>query len=413
MDTILKYPCGLKAVVSQRPALSVSTGIWIKAGSVWEGDSDNGISHFTEHMMFKGTDALSAFEIAKRFEDMGAAINAFTGKDCTCYFVKSIAEQAEKCFVGLCDIFLNSVFPEEELDRERRVIVEEINMQEDSPEDICYDLAAEAAYDGPLSRTILGPRENVMRFGKNDIKKYMSRRYTAENIVVAFAGNITAERADALIKEHLLPHVVASDSREEHFANVFKSDVKIRIDDYEQSNLILTFPGLKINDPRAAVLSVVNVILGGGMSSRLFQSVREKNGLAYSIYTSPSAYASIGAFNICVNYTAKNTGRVLDAIHCEIADFLKNGAEKAEFERAKAQIKSALVFSQEACQSLMLSYGKLLLLCGELYDMEKKLAETDAVTIDQVNKFAAELFAARPSVAYLGKQPDVKPEWRL
>jgi predicted Zn-dependent peptidase len=362
-------------------------------------------------MLFKGTDKLSAFEIAKSFENMGAMINAFTSKDCTCYFTKSVTDSAEKCFESLCHIFFDSTFPEEEIAKERNVVIEEINMVEDAPEEVAYDLLADSLYDGSLSQTILGPSENILRFTKQDMLDYINLHYVPENTVVAFAGQITLSQADKLIKKYFLPKMKPLKNNSVAPKNSFASKQTVKIDDYEQSNLLIGFPSIALNDKLTATQALLSVIMGGGMSSRLFQRIREQMGLAYSIYTNPTVHVGTGSFNICVNYTASNTSKVLSSIKEEIALLLKNGIVKEEFDRAKAQLKSSMVFSQENVQSQMLAFGKLLLLCDELYDMDKRLKEIEKVTVNDLMDFAKNLFSKAPALAYLGKQPDIAPEW--
>lgn len=411
MDKEIRYENGLRAVVESTSTHSVAIGIWINAGSRKEKKENNGISHFIEHMLFKGTDKLNAFEIARGFEDRGAMINAFTGKDSTCYYFRSLSSEAEECFKLLSHIFLNSTFPEEELDRERKVILEEINMQEDSPEDICFDMLADALYDGPLSRTILGPPENIARFGKSDIEKYMNLHYCPQNIVISFAGGITKEKADEWIRKYFLPYMKIFGKCDHGEENRFAVKTNMRIG-FEQSNLFIGFPSIPFNHELIPAQSILSFILGGGMSSRLFQKIREEMGLAYSVYTTPSVYYNAGSFNICVNYSAENTSKVLDAIKKQIELLIEKGIQDDEFERAKTQIKTAMAFAQESSQSQMMAHGKLLLLADEIYDMDQKLDEINRLSLDRVNDFARKLFMdKKPAIAYLGKEPDIKPVW--
>ena len=415
MKKIIRYPSGLKLVVERLPAFSVSAGIWVNAGSRTENTQNNGISHFLEHMIFKGTDKLSAFDIANGFEGLGAAINAFTSKDCTCYFVKSVTDAAEQCFEKLSHIFLDSVFDKTEMDKEKNVVVEEIGMVEDSPEEVCYNIFAEMLFDGPLAQTILGPAENILRFTKTDIDLYMSQRYTPQNTVISFAGDIDLETADRLVKKYFLPKLKNMGDGEKNgiiqTKSLYAPRSTVKIDDFEQANLILGFESLPLNDKLIPTQALLSVILGGGMSSRLFQKVREQEGLAYSIYSNPTVHVGAGSFNICVNFTAANTGKVMDCIKSEVELLLQKGITKEEFARAKAQLKSSMVFAQENVQSQMLAFGKLLLLCDELYDMNKKLSEIENVTIDSLMIFAKDLFIRTPALAYLGRTPDAEPKW--
>lgn len=413
MNELIRYPNGLRLVVDYNPSVrSVAFGIWVGAGSTKETQQNNGISHFTEHVMFKGTDRYTAFDIANTFEGMGALVNAFTSKEGTCYYVKSVDEYTEKCFSTLAHIFTHSSFDADELDKERKVIVEEINMGEDSPEDICYDMLAQAMYpDAPLGRTILGPIDNVQRFTRYDVLAYMDQYYNADNIVVSVAGNLGAKEADKLVRTYLLGEIRTNKTPTSANVSTEKSNVAMRIKDFEQSNIGISYPSLPFHHPRTSVQSVFSILFGGGMSSRLFQRIREQLGLAYSVYSTPLSYTHSGNFNIMLNITAANTQKVLEAVKKEIADIVATGVNAEEFHRAKIQLKSALVFSEENIQNIMTSQGKLMLYAGELYNVDKRIAEIDAVTQTDVNAFLRELLIPEKlCAAYVGKDPETDIE---
>ena len=408
----IEYENGLRLVAENLPHVhSVAMGIYIKAGAAYEDAGNNGISHFLEHMLFKGTNKLNAFEIAQKFESMGASINAFTSSDCTCYHSKSIADKAEECFELWSHLLFDSIFPENELEREKGVVIEEIGMQVDDPDSVCYNILAEALYDGTLSQTILGPAANIQKFTKADLVKYMADYYHAKRIVISFSGKITLTDADRLVRKYFLDRVKPEKGKQRNIENKFLSKQSVVTDDYEQSNLIIAFPSIKLNHELSPVQTILSMILGMGMSSRLFQTIREKEGLAYMVYSNPSVYVSAGSFNIHVNYSAQNTGKVIELIKKEIQLLLEGGVNDGELNRAIAQAKTALVFAQENVHSQMLAFGKLLLLCDEVYDMEKRLKAFDSVTKEAVLNFASDLFKRSPALAYLGKEPDVKPKW--
>ena len=390
-----------------RGVRSVASGFWVGVGSAYESDENNGLSHFTEHVTFKGTDDLSAFDIAHRFESYGAAFNAFTSKECTCYYAKSIDEYAENCFALLGEILLRSVYDDGELDKERKVIVEEINMVEDTPEDICYDELAAATYgNANLGKTILGPIGNVKKFRHDDVKKFTDKYYVSGNIVIAFAGNITTGQADELVKKYVMPYIKAGD-RATLYSLPDRNARKcgMRIKDFEQANLALFFPSVSAFAPEASVCALTSVAFGGGMSSRLFQSVRERKGLAYSVYSSPSAYKETGAFNIYLNISEENTDKVLSAVREEIDMLTDKGLTEEELERSKVQLKSSLVFSGENVQSVMSSSGKAMLGNDEIYDFDKKIAQIDAVTPSDVIDYVRKTFDySKMNAAYVGKK---------
>lgn len=411
MTKILTYENGLRVAVCRVPGVrSVASGFWIGVGSGYENAANNGISHFTEHVNFKGTDKYSAFEISNRFEHFGANFNAFTGKECTCYYVKSVDEYSDGCFELLSDLVLDSVFPPEELDKERKVIVEEINMVKDTPEDICYDEIATAMYgETGLGKTILGPVGNVLSFKKADVDGFVSEYYSPKNTVITFSGNITEEQADRLVKSYVLPRYKSAYSETADEKDCFKSRVyRERIKDFEQSNIALAFPSVSFSDKAFTAQAALNVIVGGGMSSRLFQSIREQKGLAYSVFSSPSAYKNIGSFNIYLNISKANTQKAVEAVKRELDELKKNGITDDELDRTKVQLKSGLVFAGESVQSIMNSCGKQLLLSGKAYDIDERIAEIDALTKKQIDDFAAEVFDySKICAAYVGKAVNV------
>lgn len=411
MAEILRYDNGLKVIVEHFPALrSAAVGIFAGVGSVRETAGDNGLSHFTEHMMFKGTDKLSPFEVAAAFEDKGAMVNAFTSKECTCYYFKSVDENVTDCFSALSHIFFDSAFCADELDKERKVIIEEINMGEDDPADICYDLIAKSLYaDRSLAMPIIGSIENVSRFTGDDVRAFMRRFYRPDNVVVSFAGCVDVETADKLVRTFMLDRfpVTEPSGLTDTAPVAVTSGYTERIKDFEQSNIAVAYPTVPFNDGQSMTQAVLNIVAGGGMSSRLFQSIRERQGLAYSVYTAPSAYVGNGAFVVYLNITAGNTARVCESVRREMDELHGKGITDDECARAKIQLKSALLFGQENCQSVMLSIGKLLLLCGEKYDLDKRLAEINAVDATAVNAFLRRYIVPdNVCAAYVGKAFD-------
>ncbi len=410
MTKLLNYDNGLRVCVVNLPIRSVMSGIWVGTGSKFENSDNNGISHFTEHVMFKGTKNMSPLDIANAFEGYGAMINAFTGKEVTCYYYKSLDKYAEKCFSLLCDIFFDSVFPDDELEKERKVIVEEINMVEDAPDEICGDLIGAAAYgDKSLGQTILGPKENVLRFTRNDVNEYISKRYTSDNTVIVLAGNVSEEEADRWVRKYALDRFMNSKAEKVDINNVFeKNNQRIRIKDCEQTNIMLAFPSVSIlQEKDIAVQNVLSCLFGGGMSSRLFQSVRERQGLAYSIYTSCYGYNDAGMFTICLNNSPTNTEKALLSVKNEIETFLDKGIDKEELDRAKIQIVSSLAFGEENVQSIMISNGKSILCAESVFDVNRKIGITENVSVSDVMTFAEKVLNIDTvSVAYVGKQYD-------
>ncbi len=411
MAELKQYKNGLRLCVQTVPSVrSVAVGIMVGVGSENEDSSTNGLSHLVEHMMFKGTSDMNPYQIASRFEDIGASINAFTSKASTCYYFKVVDKYLKDSFALLCELFYQSTFPEEELIREKNVVIEEINMGEDSPEDICYDLLAEAAYGkSGLGRCVIGTKENVANFTQNDIKTHISKYYVSHNTVICFVGNITLEQADELVSQFALIHYGEEELPPEKPKAIWTTpSVIVRIKDFEQSNLSFAYPSVSSKDSRADDQTILSVLMGGGMSSRLFQSVREKEGLAYSIYTSPVAYANTGYFSFNVNYSVDNTEKVCLACKKEIDLLRKDGVTAEEVERAKIQLISSLVFSQENVQSVMLSQCRWLLGRGSdlPYDINEMIASIERRTVESVNEMVRAYFDdTRLFASYVGKDP--------
>lgn len=376
---------GIRLVVKRMEGLmSVSMGVLVGTGSYIESDEEDGISHFIEHMMFKGTKTRSAFDISDEMDRIGAQTNAFTGKDLTCYYAKSTTENAAKAFEILADIFLNSTFPEDEMVREKGVIIEEISMNEDTPDDLCLDMLSEAYYGREgYGRNILGPRANVTRFTKADVDKYMAARYTTDNIVIAMAGNIDIHLAEELAEKYF--GELRATKRDERVVPVnLKHCSLIRCKDIEQVHFALAFPSVKRYDRLFDATQVMNSVLGGSMSSRLFQTVREKLGLAYTVYSYGTAYAHSGTLVVYAGVNAENYMKSVEAVYKCIEDIKRKNISKEEFLRGKEQLKSSSIFAQESTSSQMLLYGKELLYSGRLYDFEERVSKVNAVTIDDV-----------------------------
>ncbi len=376
---------GIRLIVKQMSGLlSVTMGIIVGTGACAETDEEDGISHFIEHMMFKGTSKRTAFNISDEMDAIGAQVNAFTGKDITCYYAKSTSDHAAEAFEILSDIFLNSTFPADEIKRERGVIIEEIAMNEDTPDDLCLDLLSKAFFgDKNYGRNILGPRKNVRSFNKKNILAYMSERYTADNIVISMAGNISVEEAQSLV--------------EKYFADVPKGNGKQRIidvrlqsknlskkKDIEQVHIGIAYPSMKRYEPLADATMIVNAVLGGSMSSRLFQEVRERRGLAYTVYSYLTSYKDTGSLVIYAGVNADNYLQSVEAVQSCIDDIKNKNITEYEFRRGKEQLLSSQIFAQESTSSQMLLYGKELIYSGNIYNFEERVKKINAVTYQDV-----------------------------
>ncbi len=376
---------GIRLIVKQMQGLmSVSMGIIVHTGAAVESDAEDGISHFIEHMMFKGTKKRTSFQISDEMDAIGAQMNAFTSKDITCYYAKSTTAHAKEAFEILSDLFLNSVFPEEEMTREKGVIIEEINMNDDTPDDLCLDLLSKAFYgERGYGRNILGTRSNVSGFTYADVKNYLSKRYVPENIVISMAGNIDIKLAEELAEKYFAGVAPAS-------AN--NSPVKVDLDgkslfrkkEIEQIHIGLAFPSVKRYDPLFDATQILNAVLGGSMSSRLFQKVREELGLAYTVYSYVSPYTETGSLIVYAGVNAGNYLKSVDAVFDCISDIKNKNVSKEEFMRGKEQLNSSSVFAQESTSSQMLLYGKELVYSGRVYDFEERVKNIASVTLDDV-----------------------------
>lgn len=409
MEQIKRYPNGLRVVLCQTPGLfSVSTGIYAGVGSADETEGENGISHFIEHMMFKGTRKRSAFEIVDAVDSIGAQINAFTTKECTCYYTKSTLDHFETTLEILSDLVFHSVYAEEEMEREKGVVREEISMVEDTPDDLVSDLLARACFgDHPLGRPILGPAENVSAFTRDQLFAYVKKNYQPADLVLSVAGNLTMAEVERCVEKVLLPNLPDSPGTmpERKTAPLRGPETVFKVKENEQTNLMLAFPGPSFDDPRTNEFALLNSVFGGGMSSRLFQTVREKKGLAYSVYSYPSAYQKNGLFTVYAGVSPKNAEACVRTIAEEIRRFSREGITRQEFERGKEQLKSAFVFGQENTATIMSVYGKYLLMTDKLFSMEDKVKKIADLDYDRVQSLAAEMFdLSHAAAAYVGPE---------
>ena len=390
-----RYKNGLRLVVKKMEGLlSVTAGILVGTGAAEETDREDGISHFIEHMQFKGTATRSAFELSDAFDRIGAQVNAFTGKDITCYYAKCTSDHTSEAFALLSDLFLNSTFPEEEAAREKGVVVEEISMNEDTPDELCFDVLSHALYGTEnYGRNILGTKENVCGFTKEDILRYKAARYCPQNIVISFAGGIDFATAEALVDKYF--SALPTEKFEKRDKQIeFKCQSLIRTKPVEQIHLAIGYPSLEREHPLADALQAMNAVLGGGMSSRLFQEVREKLGLAYSVYSYVSPFTECGSLIVYAGVSPANAEKAYDAIDQCVSTLLKEGLTEEEFLRGREQMKSSMLFSQESTPSQMLMYGKYMLFNDTLFDFDDKLDKMNKITLDDVMESARLTFAS-------------------
>lgn len=383
-----QFENGLRLVVNKIEGLtSVSAGILVKTGSINENKEENGISHYIEHVMFKGTKKRTAFEISDYIDRIGAQINAFTSKEMTCYYTKSTKEHTEDAIEVLSDIFFNSEFNSEELEKEKSVVIEEINMSEDTPEDICLDLLANSYYgnDG-LGQTILGSIKNIKSFNVDKIRAYMNRYYTADNVVISVAGNVDVDEVQRLIKDYFADKFTVFKSDKQFVTSKFFNENLYRSKRIEQSHIGFAMKGYTATDELADAYSIANTVLGGGMSSRLFQRIREELGLCYSVYSYPSQYKDNGILEIYAGVNTQSRDLAVEAIVDVVKKFKKEGITEQEFSRGKEQLKSSFIFSRESSGSQMLLYGRYLLFLNKEFDFQERITKLENVSKEDVMK---------------------------
>ena len=409
MDKIKKYSNNLTLIVSEGGALSSSFAIMLGTGSVNETDKNNGISHYIEHMNFKGTKNYSCYDISNIMEMAGANFNAYTGNETTCFYAQSIAENLEKTFGVMSEAVFNSIYLDEEAEKEKNVIIEEINMSEDTPDDVCFELSSKAFFgDDGYGRTILGSQENVSSFTKQNVLDYLKDNYVAENTVITFAGNVTFEQAQKLVEKYVLPIIPngkKADIPKHNITN--KKRFLHKCKDVEQVHFCLSFPSLSYLDNDRVKSEMAVGVLGGGMSSRLFRKIREELGLAYSVYSYTSRFKDVGTVNV---YAGVNSDRVDDAFNGileSLEEFKKNGISNEEFEKIKNQLKSSSVFAMERPSSKVQLFSKYYLMTGKLYDFNERLSAIDKVVKEDVEKMAFEYNVNDMATAIVGR--NVKP----
>ena len=399
-----RYDNGLRLVVKNMAGLmSVTMGILVGTGAGVETDAEDGISHFIEHMQFKGTQKRNAFEISDAFDRIGAQVNAFTGKDITCYYSKCTSDHTADCFELLSDLFLNATFPEEEIDREKGVICEEISMNEDTPEDLCLDLLANAFYGKEnYGRNILGSAKNVKGFTLDDVQKYKRARYCPENIVISFAGGVDMATAQSLVETYF--GKLAQGVFEDRKPKIIKQHLSlVKQKPIEQMHIAIAYPSVCRGDEREDMVSAINGVFGGSMSARLFQEVREKRGLAYSVYSYISAFPEAATQNVYAGVNPAKADEAYQAILDVVSDLKKNGITKDEFLRSREQMKAGMFFSNESSNAQMLLYGKYMLYFNKIFDFEDKLNRINAMTYDDTRDVISVMFnEEEKAVAVIG-----------
>lgn len=368
---------------------SCALGVWVENGSCHEPDALAGISHFIEHMMFKGTESRTASDLAQAFDAIGGQVNAFTTKEHTCYYARTLDTHVQKAAELLCDMVLHSAFRPEDVDLERGVIVEEIGMYEDTPEDLVSEILSAAIYPSqPLGRPILGTQGTLQAIDSQALKDYCRKQYVGKNTIISLCGSFSDADLKAVCDAFsILPTGEPSPMPK---ADYRKATV-VKKKDIEQNHLLLVFPGLHANHPDRYKLAALNNILGAGMSSRLFQRVRERSGLCYSVYSYTSLYQNTGVLGIYVALNRETQEAALRMIREELERFRDHGVTNEELARTKEQLKTTLLMSLESTNSRMSSMARNEMIFGHAQTPEEAVAKLEAVTVEDVHALAQQL----------------------
>lgn len=400
MQKIKTYDSGLRVVVEQMSGFtSVSFNIYVGIGSIYEDETNQGISHLIEHMLFKGTKNRSAFQIAEDLKNIGALYNAFTSKTDTSFYSKTITEYTEKSVEILSDMLLNSAFNEKELAKEKKVVIEEMKMYKDDPGSLCNELADTNFYkDSPYASNIIGTKKSVMGISRQDIIDYMAKNYVPQNIVLSFAGNITYEEAIRLVEKYFNPLLQGENHIEKRFTKKLVRPqnpiAKLRFKDNAQSELCLMYPLVDMYDDKRHIALVLNHAWGSSanMGSRLFQIIREKMGLVYSIYSSVSTSEYGGDLSINFSTSTKNVPIALKGVKKAIDDLVKQGITQAEIDSAKINLKTGTLLKYENTNHIALSNARQLMFYGKIQSSEEYLEKINAVTVEDTNEMIKYIF---------------------
>lgn len=384
---------GIRVVSFPMPEMrSVSVGLWIEAGSRHENLENNGISHFIEHLLFKGTEKRSAKKIAEIFDSIGGQINAFTGKEATCFYTKTLSKYLELSIDVLSDIFFHSLINPSEMELEKSVVIEEIHMYEDSPEEIVHDLVTELAWKKSLGYPILGTLDNIQNMTRKDIVDYKTLHYTPNRVVIAVAGNYDEKKLDKLIRKYFADWK-ADFSKVTYEENLFHAGEQFVEKDTEQAHFCISYPGLKSKDDLTYSALALNNILGGGMSSRLFQEIREKRGLAYSVYTYVTSYKEEGLFTIYGGINPENYTKVMALLNAEIEKIFHKQPSAREIKNAKEQLKGNFLLGLENTTSIMSYIGKSELLWNEIETFEEVIEKIEKIDDESIGVVKEKIFA--------------------
>lgn len=404
------HASGLRIVTEEVPSVrSAAVGIWVNVGSRDEAPATAGASHFLEHLLFKGTTSRTALEISSSIESVGGEMNAFTSKEYTCFYARVIDTDLPMAIDVVSDLITSSIVTALDVDAERKVVLEEIAMRDDDPSDLVHDLFSDTYYgDTSIGRPILGTVESIKGMSRNTVFNYYKKRYLPQDLVVAVAGNIKHKRVVAMVEEVLSrdnfldvmaapvlrPNTVVKNSKQQSVGLLFKKS--------EQAHMFYGMEGVARADERRFAMGVLSAALGGGMSSRLFQEIREKRGLAYSVYAYAQQFAGSGVLGFYAGCNPTKAIEVVEIIQSVLADVADNGMSQAEITRAKGAVRGSLVLSQEDSGSRMSRIGKNEIVYGQVMDFDDILKAIDCVSAEDIREIASEFLVKTPTLALVG-----------
>ncbi|APU19890.1 putative Zn-dependent peptidase [Actinoalloteichus sp. GBA129-24] len=406
-------PSGLRVVTERMPGLrSASVGMWVAAGSRDETGPEAGAAHYLEHLLFKGTRRRSATQIAEEADAVGGELNAFTSKEHTCYYAHMLDEDLPLAMDLVCDVVFDALLTDQDVEIERGVVLEEIAIRDDDPEDLLHEAFSAALLgEHALGRPVLGTEESIGAMTPDRLRTFYRRSYTPSRMVLAVAGNIEHDEVLRLLDRALAEREPADGEtagarpaapRRGRADLVQVRDLVLHSDETEQAHLMLGMPGLDRHDERRQVLGVLSAALGGGMSSRLFQEIRERRGLAYSVYSSDACYSDAGSLAVYAGCQPARLGEVAGVVRSVLAEVAEGGLTEAEVARGRGQLRGGLVLGLEDSASRMTRLGKRELNFGTQLGVDDQLRQIDAVGVDQVSVLAADLLRRPISAAVVG-----------
>lgn len=403
-------PNGIRIVTDQLAgAESIALGIWVGVGTRHEDMSQNGIAHMLEHMLFKGTPSRTAKVISEVIEDVGGHMNAYTGRETTAYYVHVLKDHTDLALDVLADMLQNSIFPEEEIERERAVIMQEIHMYEDTPEDVVFERAQMAAYPGQaLGASGLGTADIVKHIQQKDLKNYIASRYTSDKIVISAAGAVDHDSFVTKVNALFGKLPLAQHSSSWMTTANYNPSPSLISKDTEQAHLVIGFQGISHTDPRYAAMRILSSVLGGGTSSRLWQEVREKRGLVYSIHSFRDSYADDGQFGVYAGSSPDNLQEMVPIILDEIVK-IQHGITEQELSRAKTQIISGARMGREKVMGRVDQQGRHMLNYGSPFDVMELANSVNIVTSDDVANLAKNVFSTPLLLSAVGQLDTLMP----